>query len=179
MPDQSPTDDSGGQRGEDRKERVDRELIELLNELRVALPGVQVLFAFLLTVPFAQRFATVTPFQRNVYFASFLSTALATALFIAPTTYHRIHFRSREKERLLFTANKLSLAGSVFLAMAIGSAVFFVTDVLFEVATASIVTGAITAWFAWFWYGLPLLRRFRESGGEQPAAAGDHERADR
>jgi uncharacterized membrane protein len=155
--------DGGRNRGEDEKERVDRELIELLNELRVALPGVQVLFAFLLTVPFSQGFSKVTTFQRDVYFAAFLATALATALMIAPTTYHRIHFRAHNKERLLLTSNKLSLVGSVFLAIAIGTAVFFVTDVLFKVATASIVTGLISAWFGWFWYGLPLLRRFVDS----------------
>ena len=161
MPDDSNNGD-GKPTGEGHKERVDRELIELLNELRVALPGVQVLFAFLLTVPFSQGFSKVTDFQRDVYFAAFLATALATALLIAPTTYHRIHFRAQNKERLLLTSNKLSLAGSVFLAIAIGAVVFFVTDVLFKVATASAITALISAWFGWFWYGLPLLRRFRE-----------------
>jgi hypothetical protein len=157
--------------GEGHKERVDRELIELLNELRVALPGVQVLFAFLLTVPFSQGFSKLTNLQRDVYFAAFLATALATALFIAPTTYHRIHFRAQNKERLLLTANKLSLVGSGFLAIAIGAVVFFVTDVLFRLATASIVTALISTWFGWFWYGLPLFRRLGESP-ERSSGAG-------
>jgi uncharacterized membrane protein len=156
------SDDSGGQPGEGHKQRVDRELIELLNELRVALPGVQVLFAFLLTVPFSQGFAKVTDVQRDVYFAAFLATALATALLIAPTTYHRLHFREQNKERLLLTANTLCIAGSVFLAVAVGAVVFFVTDVLFKVAFASAITALISGWFGWFWYGLPLLRRLAE-----------------
>jgi hypothetical protein len=162
VPDDSTEGDEQPNR-EGHKERVDRELIELLNELRVALPGVQVLFAFLLTVPFSQGFPKLTALQRDVYFAAFLATALATALFIAPTTYHRIHFRAQSKERLLLTSNKLSIVGSVFLAVAIGAVVFFVTDVLFRVATASVVTALISAWFGWFWYGLPLLRRLAES----------------
>src|SRR6185437_57648 len=84
------TEDAGGQPGESEKERVDRELIELLNELRVALPGVQVLFAFLLVVPFQQRFAAVTDFQKTLYFVSLLLAAGACALLVAPSAYHRI-----------------------------------------------------------------------------------------
>src|SRR5438445_13719808 len=95
---------------EGEKQRVDRELIELLNELRVALPGVQVLFAFLLIVPFSQGFAKVSSAQRAVFFAAFLCTAIATALLIAPSSYHRIHFRRHDKERMLITSNRLALA---------------------------------------------------------------------
>src|ERR671916_2197791 len=98
------------QTGEDRQERTARELIELLNELRVALPGVQVLFAFLLTVPFTQRFPDITSLQRNVFFVAFLSAAAATAFLIAPTAYHRIRFREGDKEQMLQTANVLALA---------------------------------------------------------------------
>jgi uncharacterized protein DUF6328 len=157
--------DQVGERGEDPKERVDRELIELLNELRVALPGVQVLFAFLLTVPFSQGWASVTAFQKDVYFASFLATALSTALLIAPSTYHRIHFRAKNKEQLLFTANRLSIAGTAFLAIAIAGAVFFLTDVLFQLPAAGVITAVIAGWFVWFWYGLPLARRFKTRPG--------------
>ncbi|HET6771316.1 MAG TPA: DUF6328 family protein [Actinomycetota bacterium] len=99
---------------EDRKQRVDRELIELLNELRVALPGVQVLFAFLLTVPFAQRFSQVSGLQRAVYFVALLATAVASVLFITPTAYHRLRWREPDKEQMLFTANRLTIAGTVF-----------------------------------------------------------------
>jgi hypothetical protein len=91
--------------GEQQK-KLDRELIELLNELRVALPGVQVLFAFLLTVPFSQRFTTITPTQVRVYFASVLATAAATAFLIAPTAYHRLHFRERSKDEMMVTSNR-------------------------------------------------------------------------
>jgi hypothetical protein len=144
---------------EDRKERVDRELIELLNELRVALPGVQVLFAFLLIVPFSQGFSKLTTPQRIVYFLAFACTSAATALLIAPSSYHRIRFRQRDKEGMLFTANKLTIAGTAFLLLAITGVVYLVTDVLFHTAWASIVAAANAAWFAWFWYGLPLSRR--------------------
>lgn len=149
---------------EDEKARVDRELIELLNELRIVLPGVQVLFAFLLVVPFSQGFAKVTQTQRGVYFGSFVCTALATALFIAPSTYHRLRFRQKDKERMLFTANKLAIAGTALLLVATSGVVYLITDVLYHVMIASLVTAAMTAWFGWFWYGLPLFRRGLDEG---------------
>jgi hypothetical protein len=145
--------------GEEKKERVNRELIELLNELRVALPGVQVLFAFLLFVPFSQGFAKITSLERYVYFASFACTSAATALLIAPSTYHRIRFRQENKERMLFTANRLTIAGTGLVALAITGVVFLVTDVLFHATWASIVTALNAGWFGWFWYGLPLARK--------------------
>ena len=98
--------------GEDRSERLDRELIELLNELRVALPGVQVLFGFLLAVPFSQGWQRVTDTERLVFFLTFLSTAIATVLLIAPSAQHRILWRARDKEALLRRANALALAGT-------------------------------------------------------------------
>lgn len=143
------------------KERRDRELIELLNELRVALPGVQVLFAFLLTVPFSQRFAHVTPAQKHVYFASFLCTAAASALLIAPTAYHRIQFRGRDKEQMLVTSNRLAIAGTAFLALAIPLVVFVIADLLFGGPWGWVAAAAVGASFAWFWYALPLARRAR------------------
>jgi uncharacterized protein DUF6328 len=143
------------------KERIDRELIELLNELRVALPGVQVLFAFLLTVPFTQRFSQVTEVERDVFFGSFLCTAVATAFLIAPSAYHRIRFRAgdQEKERMLFTANRLAIVGTVFLALAITGVVFLITDLLFGSLMTALVTAAAVGLIAWLWYGLPLTRR--------------------
>jgi uncharacterized protein DUF6328 len=156
---------AGQGQGEDGKARVDRELIELLNELRVALPGVQVLFAFLLTLPFTQRFAEITTAQRDVYFASFLAAAAASALLIAPSAYHRLHFRggAADKERMLLTANRLAIGGTAFLAVAISGTVFVVTDVLFRWGAAALVTGAVAGLFGWFWYGLPLTRRPKPS----------------
>jgi hypothetical protein len=149
---------------EDEKARIDRELIELLNELRIVLPGVQVLFAFLLILPFSQGFARVTQTQRAVYFGSFVCAALATALFIAPSTYHRLRFREKDKERMLFTANKLAIAGTALLMVATAGVVYLITDVLYHVLTASLVTAAIAGWFAWFWYGLPISRRVVDEG---------------
>ncbi|MFL5737725.1 MAG: DUF6328 family protein [Actinomycetota bacterium] len=145
---------------EDRKERVNRELIELLNELRVALPGVQVLFAFLLIVPFSQGFSKLTSVQRIAYFVAFVCTSAATALLIAPSSYHRLRFRQSDKERMLFTANRLAIAGTAFLLVAITGVVYLVTDVLFHIAWASVVAAVNAAWFAWFWYGLPLSRGY-------------------
>ena len=148
---------------ESEAERRDRELIELLNELRVALPGVQVLFAFLLAVPFTQRFAQVTQLQRSVYFASVLLTAVATALLIAPTAYHRLRWRQRDKEQMLVTSNRLSIAGTIFLALAMIAVVFLITDVLYGGWIVAVVTGVVAGTFAWFWYGLPLLRRAEDN----------------
>jgi hypothetical protein len=141
------------------KEELNRELIELLNELRVALPGVQVLFAFLLAVPFANGWKNVTVLQRDVYFFSFLCTAAATALLIAPSAYHRLRWRSHDKEPLLETANRLTIAGLGFLALAITGSVFLITDILFDLWEAVLVTVLVGGGFAWFWYGLPLSRR--------------------
>jgi phosphatidylserine synthase len=144
---------------EDKKTRVNRELIELLNELRVALPGVQVLFAFLLTVPFAQRFERVTELQRVTYFVALLATAVASVLFITPTAYHRLRWREPDKEQMLFTANRLTIAGTVFLAVAIAAVVFMITDLMYGGWEAGLISGAVGGLLAWFWYGLPLSRR--------------------
>jgi amino acid transporter len=152
-------DHQGPEKGEDYKARLDRELIELLNELRVALPGVQVLFAFLLTLPFTPRFNQITQAQRGAYFVAFLSAALGVALLIAPSSYHRLRFRKGDKSRMLFTSNRLMIGGIGFVAVAMTGVVFVITDVLFGVPAASAITAAIAGWFAWFWYGLPLSRR--------------------
>jgi Family of unknown function (DUF6328) len=149
----------GGRTGETEKERLDRELMELLNELRVALPGVQVLFAFLLTVPFSQRFPSLTETQRLVFFGAFICGAVSTAFFIAPTAYHRINFRAQNKKRIVFTSNRMALAGTVFLALAIAFVVYLITDLLYDAAWAPVVTGLVAVLYIWLWYALPLLRR--------------------
>jgi hypothetical protein len=146
---------------EDRDERLDRELIELLNELRVALPGVQVLFAFLLTVPFSNGWQRVTDLQRDVYFLTLLLATTATILLIAPSSYHRLRWREHDKERMLVTANRLAIAGTAFLALAMTCALFLIADVLFDQLWAGVVAAAAGGGFAWFWYGLPLSRRAR------------------
>ncbi len=149
---------------EDEKERLDRNLEQLLQELRVALPGVQVLFAFLLTVPFTQAFPTLTEFERNGYFFVLLSTALATALLIAPTAIHRILFREGMKREIVMRSNTLSLVGLGVLAIAMTSAVSLIAHIIFGQGTA-IVTGiAAGLVLAGLWYVLPLGEKyFRDS----------------
>src|SRR5205085_5422772 len=117
-----------GQPGETDKERIDRNLIELLNELRVALPGVQVLFAFLLVVPFQQRFGSVTDFQQTVYFVTLLLAATACALLIAPSAQHRVLFHAQEKRNLVAAANRLAIAGMARLALAMVGVLTLITD---------------------------------------------------
>jgi len=148
---------------EDKSDKLDRELIELLNELRVALPGVQVLFGFLLVVPFSQGWSRVTETERRVFFATFIATAIATALLIAPSAQHRILWRARDKEALLRRANWLALAGTVFLAGAVTGAVWVVTDVIYHSAPTGLVTAGVAALFAWLWFVAPLIRRARKS----------------
>jgi Family of unknown function (DUF6328) len=155
-------DASGATHEESEQERINRELIELLNELRVALPGVQVLFAFLLAVPFTQRFQQLTDGQEYAFFVSLLCTALGSVLLIAPSTYHRLRFREHDKEQMLQTANRLSIAGTIFLAVAMTSAVYLITDLVFHAPLTLLVTALTGAAFAWFWYGLPLSRKVQD-----------------
>ena len=152
---------SGERDDEDRKERLDRELIELLNELRVALPGVQVLFAFLLTVPFSQRFGTLGSTERYAYFLAFLCAAAASAFLIAPTAYHRIQFRSGDKERLLKLSTGFSIAGLGFLAVSIAAVIFVISDVLFTGTGVAVVTIGGVLTFALLWGILPLYQRLK------------------
>jgi drug/metabolite transporter (DMT)-like permease len=146
----------GDRRGE---HDLDRELIELLNELRVALPGVQVLFAFLLAVPFSNGWNRVTDLQRDTFFVAFLCALASSVLLIAPSAYHRLRWREGDKERMLTTANQLAIAGTVFLALAMTAVAFLITDILFRAWWAALCTGLTAGGFAWFWYGLPLTRR--------------------
>jgi hypothetical protein len=155
-------------RDESEGERLDRNLGELLQELRVALPGVQVLFAFLLAVPFQQNFTQITPFEKKVYFATLLCTAMSAALLIAPSSYHRLTFHLQQKHDLVFLANRFTIAGLTFLALAMTGAIILVTDVLFG-GVATVVTGvAAAATFATLWYALPLRRRVSLRESERP-----------
>jgi hypothetical protein len=149
---------------EDRGERLDRELIELLNELRVILPGIQVLFAFLLTVPFTQVFSRVTEGQRAVYFAAFLCTAVSSAFLIAPSAYHRIRWRQRDKERLLRFGNIFAIVGTVLLGLSVTATVYLVTDLLFDVLATSLAAAGVGGLLAVLWFGLPLARRVEDDG---------------
>jgi hypothetical protein len=146
---------------ETERQRRNRELIELLNELRIALPGVQVLFAFLLTVPFTRGYPQLSRAARDVYFTAFILTALATALLIAPSSYHRLRFRHGDKEHMLFLANKLAIAGMLLLAIAIDCVVFVITDVIYGKTAVALATALVGLFFVAFWYVLPLAHARR------------------
>jgi hypothetical protein len=148
-------------RDETAAERADRNLSELLQELRVALPGVQVLFAFLLTVPFAQGFTRIDDFQRLLYFGVLLSTAVATALLIAPTANHRLLFRLRDKENLVQVSNRLAIAGLTVLSVSLTGAVLLISDILFKSPAPAIFTAITGVIFVVLWGVLPGIRRIR------------------
>jgi hypothetical protein len=143
------------------KERHDRELIELLNELRVALPGVQVLFAFMLTVPFANGWKNVTAFQKDVFFIAFISTAVSSALLIAPSSYHRLRWRAEDKGRIVRISNRLTIAGLAALLVSVATVVLLVADYIFSRTTAVATTAAIAAVYVSLWYGLPLYGKLK------------------
>ena len=147
---------------ETRDERLNRELDQLLQELRVAMPGVQVLFAFLLAVPFQQRFAEVTDFQQDVYFATLLASAVASALFIAPTAYHRMMFRGRDKPRLVEIWSRFALAGLAALAVAMTGAILLVTDFIFDGPVVVVTFALSVAMFAGLWFMLGIVRRMSD-----------------
>jgi anti-anti-sigma factor len=147
-------------------QRVDRNLEEMTGELRVVVTGVQVLFAFLLIVPFNSGFVGVGPFERAVYFATLLCSVFAALCTLAPAAYHRMLFRADDKRHLLFLANGFSIAGLAFLALAMCGSLLLVTTKMFG-ATAGIVTAALVAVpFAGLWFVAPLLRRAKR----EPAA---------
>jgi Kef-type K+ transport system membrane component KefB len=149
--------DSG--RTETEEERADRNLQDLLQELRVALPGVQVLFAFLLTVPFTQRFADLSKFQEKLYFGVLICVALSSVLLVAPTAGHRVLFRRQQKEYIVTIANNLALIGLLLLAIAMTGAIALISDFLFGSATAIVTAIVMAAAFIGFWYAGPVLRR--------------------
>jgi Kef-type K+ transport system membrane component KefB len=147
---------------ESDEQRHNRELIELLNELRVALPGVQVLFAFLLAVPFANGFPRLSSLGRDVFFVAFIATALSTVALIAPSSYHRLRWRQQDKERMLVASNALTIAGLALLAVAITCTVFVITDFLFHRAWAGAFTALVALAFLVLWYGLPLAAAMQD-----------------
>ena len=144
---------------ENREERTAREQIELLQELRIVIPGVQVLFAFLLTVPFNQGFTELNIVQRDVFFATLLCTAAATALLIAPSAHHRLLFRQGVREERLKMGNVLAILGLAFLVPAMVGVVYVITDLIFSLTTALIVTVVMALSFLLLWFVLPLPYR--------------------
>ena len=144
---------------ETEQERLDRNLEQLLTELRVAMPGVQILFGFLLSVPFTQRFGDVTTFQRDVYGVSLVAAAVATAFLIAPTAFHRMTFRRGQKRHLVFAANKWTLVGLGALAIAMNAAVLLVADFLFDAWVAIVIVAILGGLYAVLWFLYPFLQR--------------------
>lgn len=169
----SVTEDSNGPDGDRRardaaarpepdespKERVDRELIELLNGLRVILPGVQVLLAFLLTVPFSSGFKDATSTDRLTYFASVLLTVGATGALTMPAAYHRIRFRQGDKEQMLRLSNTFAIVGLALLTVAMATVVFLITNVLYGVGAAIAVSLVVLVVLGVSWFAVPVFRR--------------------
>jgi Family of unknown function (DUF6328) len=156
-------------RQETELQRLDRNFNELLQELRVAQTGVQILFAFLLTLAFTQRFSTVTGFQRGLYYATLLASAAATSLLIAPVSLHRLLFRRHQKRRVVNVANWLALGGLLALWFALVGVLWFITDVLYGAGPGAAAAVGSLLWFGMLWFALPLRwlgRRTRD--GQDP-----------
>ena len=147
---------------EDPGEKLDRELAELHQELRVALPGVEVLFGFQLGLPFTQRFNSIAPLQEVVYLGSFLATAVAIALLIAPVAFHRLRWRQYDKDKLLRLGNRMLVTGLVFLAASFAGMVFVVTDMILGRSYSAVMSGVLLLLFGWLWFALPLGRRLQK-----------------
>jgi phosphatidylserine synthase len=158
----SAEDETGTSGDETEKERVDRELIEFLNEVRVVLPGVQVLFAFLLTLPFTGTFSDINGAERFAYNVAFFATALAAVLMITPTSFHRLRFRKGDKEEILRTSNRLILAGILCLGVAIVAVVWLVSELVFTPSIAIVICIVSALIVVTLWFALPLSRRFVE-----------------
>ena len=138
-----------------------RELIELLNELRIVLPGVQVLFAFLLTVPLIGRFETLTTFEKRMYVIAFFASAAATVMLVAPSAYHRIRWRKGDKEALLMASNRLALIGLACLAVAMVAVVGLVTALITTEGIALLFLTLAALFIGVLWFAIPLSRRYR------------------
>jgi amino acid transporter len=155
-------DDVQPRQDETPKERADRELIELLNELRVVLPGITVLLGFLVAVPFAKGWTRVTTFQRDVFIVAFLSTAVSVALLAAPSSYHRLRFRHGNKERMVRIGNRLAIAGIAAAAVSLEAVVLLVTDFVVSRGFAIAATAALFVVVGVLWFGLPLWAALRD-----------------
>jgi hypothetical protein len=148
----------------DEREKRDRQMIELLNELRVALPGVQILFAFLLTVPFAQGFQRTTPFQRDLFYGVLIATALSTVCLIAPTATHRLRFHKNDRSYIIESASAFLIAGLVFLSLAILGAIALITDYLFDSVAVWLLPVLVAVALVVTWFLRPLARGDESSG---------------
>jgi hypothetical protein len=144
---------------ESEAERWQRNFLELLQELRVAQTGVQILFAFLLSMVFTPRFAELNSVQRDIYLIALLSSAASTSMIIGPVAFHRVLFRQRRKPELVRIAHRMASAGLAFLVIAMISSIFLVVDVIQDRTTAYVVGSLVALWFLVWWAVLPWLRR--------------------
>ena len=149
-------------RNETEAERLDRNLGELLQELRIAIPGIQFLFAFLLVVPFQQGWANVTDFEKNVYYVALLATTLAGICLMGAPARHRLRFRDMDKEWVVQSSHKFTIAGLALLGIAITTVILLVSHVVFSPATAIVATALIAVAIFWVWFGAPLVRELSE-----------------
>ena len=133
-----------------------------LNELRLTLPGVQVLFAFLLILPLQQRFSILTDAEPSSYVLALLATTAATICLIAPASYHRLRFRAGDKQRMLFISNRLAIVGIFFLALAMVAGLFLITEVVVGAGVAVAIAAAAAVTVGVLWYGLPLFNKLRD-----------------
>ena len=156
------TRDRAHEEGEDSSKVRDRQLAEVLQELRVAITGGQILFGFLLTVPFAQGWKQTTDLQQTLYLITLLSIATATGCFISPTAAHRLRFHQRDRSFLISYANSAAIAGLVFLTIAMISAVLLVTDFVFSRTTAILSSAALALVLLSLWFAIPLARYGRD-----------------
>ena len=145
-------------RNESEQERLDRNLSELLQELRVAIPGIQFIFAFLLVVPFQQGWTSIDSSEKAIYFATLLCTAASAVLLIAPTARHRMRFRGLDKEWIVMTSHRLAIAGLALLGMAMTGVVLLISLVVYDSTVAALATAPLLAALAWFWFIAPLRR---------------------
>jgi hypothetical protein len=159
-----PTD-SDLRPGETEAERDDRNLIELLQELRVAGLGVQVIFAFLLALPFTTRFGALGPAQRGLYVAALVLAAVSTALLLGPVAYHRLVFRRHLKQHLIRAANRMAVAGLTTVALTVGAAVLLVISYVAPGLTTVLISVFVGGLFGGLWFALPLARRWGGAAG--------------
>jgi hypothetical protein len=143
---------------DEEERRRDRQMLELLNELRIALPGVQILFAFLLTVPFSVRFEKLTIFQRDVYYVTLIAATLSATCLIAPSAAHRLRFHQGERAWIVESANRLMIIGLVWLAVALSGSVLLITDLMFDGARVWIYSGLVALCIVGLWFLRPLRR---------------------
>lgn len=148
---------------ESRKEQLEREHRELLEELRSLIPGAEVLFGFLLAIRFTEQFGELTTLQEYVYYATLISTAVALVMLLAPAAYHRIRFREGDKEVMLRKGNREAIAGTAAIAAAFTGVLFLVTDLVFSIPVALVVAVLFFALTAWRWWAIALFRKAQET----------------